>query len=58
MHHYFLFNQEEFKLILGRDLAECQKLVTEFDQVVRELTSAGERIAAVKRTQVILIIIF
>ncbi|VDK88570.1 unnamed protein product, partial [Litomosoides sigmodontis] len=35
----------------GRDLAECQKLVTEFDQVVRELTSAGERIAAVKRTQ-------
>ncbi|VBB25988.1 unnamed protein product, partial [Acanthocheilonema viteae] len=35
----------------GRDLAECQKLVTEFDQVVRELASAGERIAAVKRTQ-------
>ncbi|EJD74610.1 beta chain spectrin [Loa loa] len=35
----------------GRDLAECQKLVTEFDQVVRELTSAGERIAVVKRTQ-------
>ncbi|VDK61916.1 unnamed protein product [Onchocerca ochengi] len=35
----------------GRDLAECQKLVTEFDQVVRELASAGERIAAVRRTQ-------
>lgn len=47
-----------FKPILGCDLAECQKLVTEFDQVVRELASAGERIAAVRRTQVILIIIF
>ncbi|VDO17118.1 unnamed protein product, partial [Brugia timori] len=32
-------------------MAECQKLVTEFDQVVRELASAGERIAAVRRTQ-------
>lgn len=30
-------------------MEECQKLVAEFDQVVRELASAGERIAAVKR---------
>uniref|UniRef100_A0A915PUP8 Spectrin beta chain n=1 Tax=Setaria digitata TaxID=48799 RepID=A0A915PUP8_9BILA len=35
----------------GRDLAECQKLVADFDQVVRELASAGERIAGVKRAQ-------
>ncbi|VDM96556.1 unnamed protein product [Thelazia callipaeda] len=35
----------------GRDLADCQKLVAEFDQVVRELASAGERIAAVRKTQ-------
>ncbi|VDM44604.1 unnamed protein product [Toxocara canis] len=27
----------------GRDLEDCQKLVAEFDQAMRELTSAGER---------------
>uniref|UniRef100_F1KPH2 Spectrin beta chain n=1 Tax=Ascaris suum TaxID=6253 RepID=F1KPH2_ASCSU len=35
----------------GRDLEDCQKLVAEFDQVMRELTSAGERVAAVQRMQ-------
>uniref|UniRef100_A0A158QA40 Spectrin beta chain n=1 Tax=Enterobius vermicularis TaxID=51028 RepID=A0A158QA40_ENTVE len=35
----------------GRDLEECQKLMAEFEQVVRELTSAGERVATVQRTQ-------
>lgn len=51
-------SSSHFKPILGLDLAECQKLVTEFDQVVRELTSAGERIATVKRTQVFPAIFF
>uniref|UniRef100_A0A914XIB6 Spectrin alpha chain n=1 Tax=Plectus sambesii TaxID=2011161 RepID=A0A914XIB6_9BILA len=35
----------------GRDLEDCQKLIDQFDQVVRELASAGERVAAVQRVQ-------
>ncbi|CAJ0573578.1 unnamed protein product, partial [Mesorhabditis spiculigera] len=35
----------------GRDLEECQRLIEEFDTVVRELAAAGERVASVNRTQ-------
>ncbi|MFH4980275.1 hypothetical protein AB6A40_006984 [Gnathostoma spinigerum] len=35
----------------GRDLEDCQCLVGEFDQVMKQLTSAGERVAAVQRCQ-------
>jgi len=35
----------------GRDLEECQTLIEQFDQVHRELSSAGERVHAISKTQ-------
>ncbi|KAK0410555.1 hypothetical protein QR680_005192 [Steinernema hermaphroditum] len=33
----------------GRDLEDCQRIADEFDQVLRELSAAGERVASVQR---------
>uniref|UniRef100_A0A1I7ZAM9 PH domain-containing protein n=1 Tax=Steinernema glaseri TaxID=37863 RepID=A0A1I7ZAM9_9BILA len=33
----------------GRDLEECQRIADEFEQVLRELSAAGERVAGVQR---------
>ncbi|CAJ0961940.1 unnamed protein product, partial [Mesorhabditis belari] len=35
----------------GRDLEECQRLIEEFDIVVRELSATGERVANVRNFQ-------
>uniref|UniRef100_A0AC34R0H6 PH domain-containing protein n=1 Tax=Panagrolaimus sp. JU765 TaxID=591449 RepID=A0AC34R0H6_9BILA len=35
----------------GRDLEECQALIEQFDQVHRELSSAGERVHAIGKIQ-------
>uniref|UniRef100_A0A183IDZ9 Calponin-homology (CH) domain-containing protein n=1 Tax=Soboliphyme baturini TaxID=241478 RepID=A0A183IDZ9_9BILA len=35
----------------GRDLDHCQQIIVRFDQFIRELTSAGEKVAAVQKMQ-------
>ncbi|CDW52048.1 protein sma d; protein sma c; protein sma b [Trichuris trichiura] len=35
----------------GRDLEHCQVLITNFEQFLRELSAAGERVASVQRVQ-------
>lgn len=40
-------NSEDY----GKDLEHCQLLTVEFEQLVRELSSAGERVATVHRFQ-------